>query len=73
MDMLPMQISVELHYATRMYDVPWMMRSFTTSEIAMFVGMMYRRGGYVLVNHEPIGPGCWACAEVLFVKLFCDE
>jgi hypothetical protein len=73
MDMLPTQISVELHYATRMYDVPWMLRSFTTSEIAMFVGMMYRRGGYVLVHYEPIGPGCWPCAEVLFVRTFCDD
>ena len=36
-EMLPMQISVEFHYATRMFDVPWRLRSVTAAEIAMFV------------------------------------
>jgi len=35
-DMLPLQISVELHYATRMYDLPWMPRMRTAAEIALF-------------------------------------
>ena len=71
MHMLPNQISVELHYATRMYDVPWMSRSVTTAEIAMFVGMMYRKGGYMISHHKAFGPGCYACAEILFVRTFC--
>lgn len=70
--LLPSQISVELHYATRMFDVHWKERFLQASEIAMFMGMMYRRGGYVPVNVELIGPGCYSCAEVLFVRLFCD-
>lgn len=40
-EMLPMQISVEFHYATRMFDVPWRLRSVTAAEIAMFIGLMY--------------------------------
>jgi len=70
--LLPSQISVELHYATRMYDVPWMLRTVTSAEIAMFMGMMYKRGGYMLVNYAPIGPGCYSCAEFLFVRVLCD-
>ncbi len=72
MHLLPTQISVELHYATRMYDVPWMLRYLQASEIAMFMGMMYNRGGYVPVNAKLIGPGCYSCAELLFVRAFCD-
>jgi len=72
MDLLPLQISVELHYATRMYDVPWMLRTITTAEIAMFVGIMYRMGGYMLVHQKFIGPGCYPCAELLFVRVLCE-
>ena len=71
MHLLPNQISVELHYASRMYDLPWMLRSITAAEISMFVGMMYRRGGYVLVHHKSFGKGCYPCAEVLFVRMIC--
>ena len=72
MHFLPTQISVELHYATRMYDIPWMMRRLTAAEISTFMGMMYNRGGYVPVHYEEIGPGCHSCAELLFVRAFCD-
>jgi hypothetical protein len=72
MDTLPLQISVELHYATRMYDVPWKMRLLTAAEISSFMGMMYNRGGYLPVHYEAIGPGCYSCAELLFVRVFCD-
>jgi len=50
MHLLPTQISVELHYATRMFDIPWKMRRKTAAEIALFMGMMYNRGGYVPVH-----------------------
>lgn len=70
-EMLPMQISVEFHYATRMFDVPWRLRSVTAAEIAMFIGLMYNQGGYVLVKHERIGPGCFPCAELLFLRTLC--
>lgn len=70
-DMLPQQISVELHYASRMYDLPWMPRYRTAAEIALFSGMMYNLGGYVMVHAKYI-VGCDSCAEVLFVRVFCD-
>lgn len=70
--LLPLQISVELHYATRMFDLPWKMRTVTAAEISMFMAMMYNRGGYVPVHYQEIGPGCFSCAELLFVRIFCD-
>lgn len=69
--LLPAQISIELHYATRMYDLPWHLRFRQTAEIAMFAGMMYNRGGYVLTNIE-LFRRCPSCAEVIFVRTFCD-
>jgi len=69
MHMLPLQISTEIHYATRMYDLPWMMRFRQAGELMMFFGVMFR-GGYVVANKENI-PGCDACLEVLFVRAFC--
>ena len=69
--LLPAQISIELHYATRMYDLPWHLRFRQTAEIAMFAGMMYNRGGYMLVQTK-LDQGCKSCAEVLFVRAFCD-
>jgi len=70
-DMLPSQISVELHYATRMYDLPWMMRQRQAGEIAMFSGIMYRKGGYLPVFVKYF-QRCDACVELLFVRVFCD-
>jgi len=69
MHMLPMQISTEIHYATRMYDLPWMLRFRQAGELMMFFGVMFR-SGYALVHTENI-PGCDACLEVLFVRAFC--
>jgi len=34
--LLPSQISVELRYATRMYDLEWMVRQRQAGEITMF-------------------------------------
>ena len=69
MHMLPLQISTEIHYATRMYDLPWMMRFRQAGELMMFFGVMFR-GGYVVAHKENI-PGCDSCLEVLFVRAFC--
>ncbi len=74
--LLPAQISVELHYTTRMYDLAWYQRQLQSAEIAMFMGMMYRRGGYILANVKfigRIGRKCYSCVEVLFVRAFCHN
>ena len=58
MDMLPNQISIELHTVTRMIDLPWKLRALTAAEIALFMAMMYKRGGYLAVHYEDMAPGC---------------
>eukprot|EP00928_Gymnodinium_smaydae_P044721 TRINITY_DN29843_c0_g1_i1.p1 TRINITY_DN29843_c0_g1~~TRINITY_DN29843_c0_g1_i1.p1 ORF type:complete len:276 (+),score=12.54 TRINITY_DN29843_c0_g1_i1:470-1297(+) len=70
--LLPAQVSIELHYATRMLNIPWKLRSLTAAEITLFMGMMYNRGGYLPVLAEKIGRGCHSCVEVLFARVFCD-
>lgn len=69
--LLPVQISVELHYASRMYDLEWMLRTRQAGEVTMFNGMMYNLGGYVPV-HTKYMRGCDACVEVLYIRVFCD-
>mmetsp|Transcript_3342 Transcript_3342/g.3855 ORF Transcript_3342/g.3855 Transcript_3342/m.3855 type:complete len:440 (+) Transcript_3342:122-1441(+) len=70
--LLPKQISIELHYGTRMIDLPWIMRWRKTGEIALFSAMMYNVGGYLPVRIEPQGD-CDPCMEVLYIRVFCDE
>lgn len=69
-EILPNQISVELHFASRMYDLPWTLRTRQAGEIALLFGVMYRRGGYLAV-HVDFDEGCKPCLEVLFAKVTC--
>ena len=68
--MLPEQISIELHSATKMYDLPWLLRNRQSSEIALLTGMLYRVGGYLPVKTS-WQEGCAQCLEVLYVRVFC--
>ncbi|KAL7530922.1 hypothetical protein ACHAWF_003561 [Thalassiosira exigua] len=69
---LPEQIALEVHWATRMVDVPWMMRTRTAAEIAMFFGGLFNRGGYIVTNVK-IFDGCYPCSEVLLVRAVCPS
>lgn len=70
--LLPEQIVVELHTATRMYDLPWLLRSRQAAEVTLLIGQMYRQGGYLPV-YVDYNPGCGPCLEVLFVKVLCHD
>ena len=70
--LLPTQISVELHYATRMYDLDWFTRYRQAGELTLFLGFMFRKGGYTIV-HTKFNPDGDDPIEVLFVRAFCDE
>ncbi|KAL7546128.1 hypothetical protein ACHAWF_009467 [Thalassiosira exigua] len=67
---LPEQIALEVHWATRMVDVPWMLRTRTAAEIALFFGGLFNRGGYVIshVRSFPMNP---TCLELLLVRAVC--
>ena len=66
----PEQIVMEVHWATRMVDVPWMPRTRSAAELALFFGVLFNRGGYIL-QHANFFPGCQTCLEVLLVRAVC--
>lgn len=66
--LLPMQIQVEQHFATRMVDVSWMFRTLTSAELALFSSMMFAAGGYLPVHRVD---ACAVCLEVLYVRAMC--
>lgn len=66
----PEQIMMEVHWATRMVDVPWMPRTRTAAEMALFFGALFNHGGYI-ISHTYADPGCQPCMEVLLVRAMC--
>jgi hypothetical protein len=66
--LLPEQIMMEVHSATKMVGLPWMLRTLSSAELALFSGMMFTAGGYLPVHHLSFG-GC--CLEVLYVRTIC--
>lgn len=70
-ELLPDQIAIELHYVTRMYDLPWMLRSRQAAEISMLSGLMYNLGGYIPIEAK-FFTFCDGCTEVLYARVFCD-
>jgi len=70
LSLLPQQIQVELHWATRMTGVEWMLRTRGAGELALFSSMMYLGGGYLPI-HLDFNPGCVSCMEVLYYKTVC--
>ena len=66
----PEQIMMEIHWATRMVDLQWMPRTRTAAELALFFGVLFNRGGYIL-QHTNFDPGCQTCLEILLVRAIC--
>lgn len=66
----PEQIMMEIHWATRMVDLEWMPRTRTAAELALFFGVLFNRGGYI-VQHTHFNDGCQTCLEILLVRAVC--
>jgi len=66
----PEQIMMEIHWATRMVDLVWMPRTRTAAELALFFGVLFNRGGYILQQVKYVR-GCETCLEVLLVRAVC--
>ena len=64
---LPRQIQVELHWATRMTSLPWMPRTRSAAEIALLGSTMFNGGGYMPV-HLDFNAHCTSCMEVLYFR-----
>jgi Methyltransferase domain len=65
--LLPKQIQVEMHWATRMTGLPWMPRMRSAGEIALLMGMLFNAAGYMPVKLD-FNPHCTSCMEVLFFR-----
>jgi hypothetical protein len=66
-ELLPRQIQVELHWATRMTGLPWMPRMRSSAEIALLMAMLFNVGGYMPVKLD-FNPYCTSCMEVLLFR-----
>jgi hypothetical protein len=67
---LPEQIIVELHWATKMSDLPWLLRTRGAGEISLLVSTLYSAGYMPVYTHYD--HGCVPCLEVLFVRVICS-
>lgn len=72
-DIWPEQIMMEVHWATRMVEVPSMLRTRQASEISLLFGQLFTHGGYLPVKSKYFDPHCSTCLEVLLVRVLCHE
>jgi len=61
---------MEVHWAMRMMDLPWMPRPRTAAELALFYGALFNHGGYT-IQQTKFFKGCVTCMEVLLVRAVC--
>ena len=69
----PEQISMEVHWASRMVDLSWMLRTRTAGEMSLFFAALFNVGGYMPVFREFFPIGCPSCMEVLLVRILCEK
>ena len=67
----PEQIMMEVHFASRMIDLTWLLRTRQTAEMAMFFDLLYNKGGYMPAHIKYIN-GCPTCMEILLVRVHCN-
>jgi hypothetical protein len=68
----PEQIIMEVHWASRMVDLSWMLRARQAAEMSLFFAVMFNVGGYMPVFREFFPVGCPSCMEVLMVRVICN-
>lgn len=66
----PEQIMMEVHFASRMIDLSWLLRTRQTAEMTMFFDLLYNKGGYMPAHIKHID-GCPTCMEILLVRVHC--
>jgi hypothetical protein len=62
--LIPMQIAVELHHSRR----SWMPNGKSSTELALFMEYLYRKGGYFLIDRHD-NPFCSSCSEILLSQV----
>ena len=61
----------EVHWATRMVDLDWMLRAKTAAEMTLWFTALYEVGGYLPVTRKFFPTGCPSCVELLLVRVIC--
>jgi Methyltransferase domain len=78
-DLWPEQIAMEVHWASRMVQLSWMLRGLQASELSLFFSYLYATGGYMPVFREFFPRidsreiGCVSCMEVVLVRVLCQN
>jgi hypothetical protein len=78
-EMWPEQIAMEVHWASRMVQLSWMLRGLQASELSLFFSFLYATGGYMPVFREFFPTidsrevGCVSCMEVVLVRVLCQN
>ncbi|KAL3905846.1 MAG: hypothetical protein SGILL_009512, partial [Bacillariaceae sp.] len=67
----PEQIMMEVHYITRMVDLPWMLRTRQAAELALFFDTLWNAGGYLPIKVQYFGEWCPSCMEILLLRVKC--
>ena len=67
----PEQISMEVHWATRMVDLDWMLRTKTAAEMTLWFTTLFTMAGYLPVARKFFPIGCPSCVELLLVRIVC--
>ena len=70
---LPEQIMIEVHSATKMTDIPWMLRILSVGELFNWFAVLFLAGGYLPIKLRGGFKACPICMEVLFVQVLCPE
>ena len=64
-------LATELHWASRMVALPWMLRNRQAAELALLGSMLFNGGGYIPIRRS-FDPGCVPCVELVYAKVVCD-
>ena len=70
-ELLPSQISLELHYHTQMTDLAWHGRFKTPAEVAFFITTLFTSAGYFIIDRHD-NPYCRHCSELLLARFNTD-
>ena len=66
--LMPVSLTVELHYKSQFPKVPFHGRFLSPFEMGAWADFMFTRGGYVLVDRRDHSV-CLHCCEVVFARL----
>ena len=68
---LPEQIMIEVHTASKMVALSWLLRILSVGELYNWFSVMFLAGGYIPITADWFWREPRVCMEVLFVQVLC--